>query len=828
MPNGMDRRRGVALIVVLGFLTIMVMLAVAFLTQARMERLVAGFTLEAMRGRQLLRTAVNAGMNDYSAYLWKNKLIVPSLAEDRMFASIPPAPAFGMNGRTIGDDNVSLLTGEALDWVPRSYLEQPFNALDAVNDQAEWILVREDPKNPQSKILGRYAYVCFDMSGGMDANLIARTNDVAMQDVRAYSNRVRRSVRDVPMGMLKETVNANEFKRLRKGWKGFDSLQTLIKLTDGYYVDGSTGYESGDTATKPPGSPRWRPERVENARALDPDKVTDLVPYSLSAYRGGRYDLASASWTRPVAMNDAVQWPTLLTPLDYQFYPEWKSWIDDAIYDYTHSDPTPRGTDYPSPKNVPMFNEVAVTYGLTETPLGGGISDYYMEVKLSFEFWYPFPSADNANAIGFTLPAPVLGGGPPSAPPLPNAQFWVFGMRLGGRPVWPAQATPDLASLPVPAQWRSGNKPNPPVVITYRMQLRPIGEPWASSSVNPAMMLEADGLNVIQPVYLQYGSANADMMPKEFSFDGPSQPVAPGSTSEPYSWAVTDPRMNHNFGSWKKEEPPSPGEINNWYTTPVALKTSGKYSDTMAKAEGMNMYCRNGLMENPAELGFISVGKEWETIDLCTKEGADLMASLVSTGQYARLATNNWVVYANGTINPNTRSTNVLMSAFFDLDVGEVPNMPTDRRTGTDPTMTEANARTLAASILAEMDLDKKNIPVSERLARSFQAGSDWARVEAMQKESQLAVAGLNNNQRESLIRNTWGLFSPDNSMFTVVAIAQAIKEGNENVGIWNENDDMVTGERRAVALVWRDPFRIGLNNYHHEMFIRMFRYLND
>jgi len=57
---------GVALIVVLGFLSIMVVMAVAFLTHARVERQVSGSTLEAMRGRQLLRTALHAAMNDYS------------------------------------------------------------------------------------------------------------------------------------------------------------------------------------------------------------------------------------------------------------------------------------------------------------------------------------------------------------------------------------------------------------------------------------------------------------------------------------------------------------------------------------------------------------------------------------------------------------------------------------------------------------------------------------------------------------------------------------------------------------------------------------------
>ena len=53
--RGAGQRRGVALIVVLGFLSIMIVMAVAFITQARMERLVSDATLEGMRGRQLLR-----------------------------------------------------------------------------------------------------------------------------------------------------------------------------------------------------------------------------------------------------------------------------------------------------------------------------------------------------------------------------------------------------------------------------------------------------------------------------------------------------------------------------------------------------------------------------------------------------------------------------------------------------------------------------------------------------------------------------------------------------------------------------------------------------
>jgi len=344
MIKGRDRRQGVALIVVLGFLSLMVLMAVAFVMHARVERMVAGATLEAMRGRQLVRTAVNAAMNDYSTYLWDEQIIVPSIWTNRMFVSVPPTSASSLGGRTVGADNVSLIVGEVLDWIPQFYLEPPFDAAVEVDKRARWILIREDPANSQSRILGRYAYVCFDSSGGLDANLIARSEGVAAQDVRGFTNRFRRSVRDVPMEKLKETVDANEFKRLRKGWKGFDSLQSVIKLTDGHYIDGqgkegSKGpWESGDTP--PPGelpsNVRWRNDRIETKRALDPFKVDDLVSFSLSAYRGGRYDRNTGRWTEPKPMNEATDWESLLAPMNSQFAHGWGSWINKAIFDYTH------------------------------------------------------------------------------------------------------------------------------------------------------------------------------------------------------------------------------------------------------------------------------------------------------------------------------------------------------------------------------------------------------------------------------------------------------------------------------------------------------------
>ena len=57
--------------------------------------------------------------------------------------------------------------------------------------------------------------------------------------------------------------------------------------------------------------------------------------------------------------------------------------------------------------------------------------------------------------------------------------------------------------------------------------------------------------------------------------------------------------------------------------------------------------------------------------------------------------------------------------------------------------------------------------------------------------------------------------------------VGQAIKEGPGAPGVWDANEDVVTGERRGVALVWRDPIPSS-QGIHHEMFVRMFKFLDE
>lgn len=818
ITNGSDRRRGVALIVVLGFLSLMVMMAVAFLTHARVEREVSNYTLEAMRGRQLLRTALHAAMNDYSVEMAKASLVMaPFDSGYDLFVSKPPKPLFGLNGRTIGQDGIELLVGEVEDWIPRKFTNVPYLAKTTVPNEAEWILVRENPASPQpSRILGRYAYAVFDMSGGIDANLIARDVNIAEQDSQIASNRIRRSVRKVPMGLLPETANGGQFKLYRQGWKGFDSLYALIKLTDGYPNDGNAGSDT-----------RWQLPRKEGAppAGLHSNLVSDLTPFSLSAFRGGRFNAGTATWS-PYVLCGSQPWSTVLSPISAQFAPGWASWIENAINDYTNQNTKiPLNTDYPSPKNVPMLNELNLTYRLIRDldPADPTQARYNLEVRLTPEFWYPFPSTDNVSADTFQMPPPTIDGGPAASGP---SQIWIQ-MMMPPQPVKVGPVTaPGL--LNVAAKYNNG-KPYVADATTNFIYTIPI-VPLVDNPTNPLYPLPSNKqllINVVklgQKVYLTGPGGNADMIPENLLLSPtpvtllPDQPAPAARVLE-----VTDPRLNHLPGQWVLQGAPSLGERNVW--NPAA--------EAKFLAEGTNMYCRNGPMHTPAELGYIPTGLEWATIDLCTADAAGMLANLVADTNLFKNWSANKVIdgvtvgnvfYTNGTINPNTRSSNVLASAFYGLATHEAPSVSNNVVSAAP--ITADQAYVLAQSILDETKSGKLNDPA----APAFQAGTDWARVKAMQQGGALSKLGLNNNQRESLIRNTWGLFSPENSLFTVVVVAQAIKEAPASadpVGVWNANADMITGERRGVALVWRDPFKNG-NNLHHEMFVRMFRYLND
>ena len=791
-------RRGVGLIVVLGFLALLVLLAVAFLTQAWTERRVADATLEAQRGRELVRTALAAGMNDYSRDLFGRLLLLPT-PDLEIYPSAPRAAALDA-GTALADDGIRLTAGEASRWLPRKYLTA---AASNRVQTARWILVREHAADAHSRILGRYAYACFDMSGGIDANLVAQDPDVAGAGLPT----ARHNVRAVGLGELAETGNADEFKRLRAGWHGFDNLAELILLTNGKYNGGenataithlgrSYAYNEeadpvlADLTWKPAAPPRWRGDRVErDFQALVSTRISDLVPYSLAACRGV-YDIATAGWQVPQLIGAGTDWDAALAPVRPQLADP--AAAVQAIRDYLDPAPVPAGTDYPSSKNIPMFNELRLTLG---TEFDAAAAKLFLDVEVAYETWYPFPSGLNAPAGSFTIPAPAIGGGSAAAG---AGDIW---MRVRVRPDIAVDLVP--VALPAPLVFTAdfnGGLPKTAGVQSYRFEVRP-ADPAAVLS--PASVLQVGGMKMQKPIWMKRDGMPVDQM---------SLQVAKGfnlaaGVPEIFSCEVDDPRLNHDPSRWSLADAPNLGAVNGAAVATGYGRPGG---------EGRQMFCRNGPMASPAELGFISTGRPWKTIDLCTEEGAQMLARLVTATDVFQAIQTSGACYTNGTINPNTGSTNVLRAAFAKLATNEVP-APAENA---GPLADDA-VQALASSMIATAQ--------SKRIApgEAFVSGADWVRIPALRAGGMLAGLGLNENQREDLVRNTWDLFNPDNSLFTVLVIGQAIKEGPGQPGVWDKDQDMITGERRAVALVWRDPFP-SASGHHHEMFVRMFKFLDE
>ena len=794
-----NRRRkgeeGVALIVVLGFLSLMLVIAVAFLSTAQVERQVSDASLEAIRSRQLLRSALSAAMNDYSRELWREKLYLPDKDYEVFTSESSGMDAVPGSGRNLAGSQTYLLRGESLDWIPAKY--RTVSVTNLVDD-AEWILVREDPGS-RSRILGRYAYVCFDCSGALDANFVALEDDIGKADSRAVSNRTRRTIREVPMGLLPELADAGTFKNYRRGWKGFDSPQMLVKLTDGYPNDGNEGSNT-----------RWQPDRKEfkGQAGLTSNLVSELTSYSLSAYRGGRYNRGKAEWEKPKYIDPETgsgAWAAL-GGLQNQVN---QGDIEQQVRDFTSSQTTPPvGVTYPSIKNVPMFNEIIVrNMHLSATPTKIQIPgaderdgyEYSATVEVQFEFWYPFPG--NKAGQTYQLEAPTLSMG--SSPAASQIIMPVALVLNGGRVMLSAESTdPDPKTVTVEAKYNAGK---PYITQAFKYKVKFVTTP-AMATDDPGVLWWR-GWQTQGDIDLVSGGTPVDRMPKGL---GRSLSVMiPAGSDDPgegtYSKEVCDPRLNHLASEWQdaREVGGTPGAVNG------CTEANGDY-----KLEGAAMFCRNGEMETPADFGFFPTGTSWRTLDLLNENGAEFLALSTMDKNVRDALEKDGVFYTNAQLNVNTRCSNALASAFCDISMMEVPNWDAKDHEGIDD-MGEETAREVAKRI---MEATGKT---------PYQSGMDWAaNAGLMGDKGYLAAQGYNRNQRESLLRNMYGLFSVADSLFTVVVVAQTVKEGPDKVGTW-DSEDQITGERRGVALVWRDPFKTG-NNLHHEMMVKMFRYLND
>jgi hypothetical protein len=281
--------------------------------------------------------------------------------------------------------------------------------------------------------------------------------------------------------------------------------------------------------------------------------------------------------------------------------------------------------------------------------------------------------------------------------------------------------------------------------------------------------------------------------------------IPAGTRTALKSKAVDDPRLNHVAGSWSDEDPPTFEGTN--AATELAFAQAAV---NMGITPGRYFYCSDKLIERPAELGYLPTGKPWESLDIFNEAGIRLMNRVVCDyDDYTNLVFRT-AFFTNGTINPYTRNTNVLNAAFYGLDMREIPHMP--------GALQETNR------FIDNLD----ELVGSIMLSKTNNGYAGWGK--AFAAGGNLPVA-LNKNVGIALMNRTWGLFGESDRLFVIAVIAQSIKEGAETAGLgnWDPDEDMITGERRAVALCWMDGSAdVGGATLNREMDVIMFQYLNE
>ncbi|MBN1268712.1 MAG: hypothetical protein JXB04_03925 [Kiritimatiellae bacterium] len=779
-----DRRNkeGIALIIVLGFLGILLLLAVTMMTTLRTERLTAQVAMNETQGRQLLRGAVAAAMDDVSLWLTEDAtkpattLIPMNIAPCRYYAIIASeTPSeLGFTPDPLST-NLNLLDGEATNWIPRKYLfdktpKSPFNGTEKALE-AEWIPF-EDPVT--KRILGRFAYLSFDCTGLLDINVV--TNKVPRHEGK--------EMREVDVSALPEVVSLPNLVANRTFFHRIATFPEILFLNDETLSLGGH----------------------EEKQALIPADVDSFVPFSY-CYERGWWDWDNRQWqgfgtnyndsgaNAPGNINEWSRSDAGNVLVKY-FGESDADKLGDCFLDYTDQDREPKNPETSfSTEAVPMINELAVRSQIFNPGAG---ANFVVSIFVTVETWYPFPG--NPGLSGYSLAEP-----PVTTPLAGNGIGVVVLTQPGGLVMVP----PAMASTPpgFAADYTANDG-----FATHEFR---IDAQVALTAARIMVLVSLDRFEVMhsgRSVDVAGAFGLRDLMPPGVTYD--TMPAAGQTIVSPrgdVGISVSDPRLNYRDSGY-------------WVPTPQTLGTRNTQADGRGEDgfEGYDMYVRDGELDSVAELGFISLGKPWTTVSLFSDGGRKLLTRFRthSTTQSFDVASPT-----NGFVNPNSMNEDVLKAMFRDVRL-DVPNS-----VNTNVLEDESALNYIVQSKYDGMIsvVEDENIPPDEK----FDSGAGWVTVPALEAGGALSKAGYDNNQREAIIRNTYRLFNANQNLYTMIVVAQAIndqgyygqhKEDGKN--LWVGKDDTITAEKRAVALVWRDPFPN--SEGRHEMFVRQFKYLEE
>lgn len=249
--------------------------------------------------------------------------------------------------------------------------------------------------------------------------------------------------------------------------------------------------------------------------------------------------------------------------------------------------------------------------------------------------------------------------------------------------------------------------------------------------------------------------------------------------ADPQHWECKDPRFNYDPASadWDDYDGSDP--------SPPYRVTRDYWTANPSVDQDAAMYVANRPLQSVGELGYLPYGL-WRTVKLYgpnLHRVLDAFAIGTNTDTYVTSDT-VW----RGRVNPNTRQVDVLSAVFTNMPIDEYPGQALFARLTNAPDIANVVTK-IQTAFYTNASLIAANFT-----SLDFPAAAD------------------NELKKEAIFRNTAGLFSVRQNLFTIIIEAQVASGGNIPQNPIRQ---------RAVALVWRDP-------YTGEMFVRSIKWLKD
>jgi len=232
------------------------------------------------------------------------------------------------------------------------------------------------------------------------------------------------------------------------------------------------------------------------------------------------------------------------------------------------------------------------------------------------------------------------------------------------------------------------------------------------------------------------------------------------------------------------------------------------------------MYSRRGPFETIGELGYLlyNAGKPWQTIRLIGKNTLEASGLADRSPEVLDRLTTRTNAPVRGLLNINTRQTNALAATLLDTPMLRTP-YNSDANV---PRLNLTQTRALTGYVASQLASDGPITNISQIVGR---LDGDYIDANILDPAD-----GNNKFFRESLIRNSIGLWSPRHQLYTIYVAARTFSDAYDHLdsSITNK-EDYVTAEQRAVAVVWRDPLDTDPSNQGvmHKSYIQWFHWFH-